>query len=156
MLVGVVAVTGPSALVEVVICPGVPEDALATEVAVALPLVAVSVMTTLDDVPSVELAPFVELTFVSELPLVPEVPPAPDVVDVFDPVDGDVPPMVVRARCLIRRSTLPRQSIVTLSPRAKCPDRIMLFVGTRQVSSPTLTCESPSFVMSPVVVRGAA
>jgi hypothetical protein len=148
MLVAVVAVTGPSALVELVVCPGEPAVAVAIEVAVALPLDEVCVMITVDDVPFVE-----EPVLVTELPFVREFPPAPEVVDVFDPVDGDVAPMFARTRCLMMRSTLPRQSIVTRSPRAKCPDRIMLLVGTRHVIPPTLTREIPSLVIAPVVVR---
>jgi hypothetical protein len=150
MLVAVVEVTGPSALVELVVCPDVPAVAVATDVAVALPLDEVSVMMTVEEVPFVP-----ELVLVSELPFVPGLPPDPEVVVVLDPADGDVPPMFVRTRCLMMRSTLPRQSIVTRSPRVKWPVRIMFSVGTRHVSPPTLTRESPSLVMAPVVVRSA-
>jgi hypothetical protein len=131
MLVEVITVTGPSALTEVVV-PGAPdEDADATAVAVVLPLVDASV-TVLEDFPF-----------------------APEVTDTLDPFSADVPEMA-SAWCLIRRRTLPRQSIVTLSPRAKFLKTIALGVGSSHVSPPTLMRERSSLVISPVVVCGRA
>jgi len=138
MLVDVIAVTAPSALTEVVISPPEPDDAEAMAIDVALPLVEVAVTTEFDEVPFAPFAPEVEVAGVPEPPGV------------------DVPTMSVGTSCLISRRTSPRQSIVTLSPREKWPDKITLVIGTTHVSRPTLRREEPSLVISPVVARGVA
>ena len=150
MLAEVIAVTVPCAFTEVVVCPEEPDDAetMAIEVEfdvafdvsldVLFPPVEVAVITVLYD------DPFDPFPF--------EVEPlgAPD------PPGAGVPRMSAETLCLMRRSTSPKQSIVTRSPRAKCPDEIRPILGTRHVSPPTLTCERPSLLMSPVVARCVA
>lgn len=114
MLVEVIAVTGPSALTDVVVAPLFVEDAVAVAVELLCPF-DVAFAEVFEDVP---LAP--ELTITD---------------DPFDPFDPPTPfaPDVLEERFLMRRSTSPMHRIVTLSPRAKSPLMNPRASGTRHV-----------------------